>query len=262
MDNIEQTKQQSLCFVADIDLNVENRRTAQGLAQKLGIELFSTNTDELDQITKTDNTGARPRMILLQVQQANETGLSIIRCLRNKHPDTTLVLVSPDSLQQYVEHCMRIGIDDRVADPISAEELDAVFTRWLTLDDMQDNAIQDRLDAEISHERDWSMNEKDVLARVHTTFIAHNAGIVTIITSLLKAGDWDQLAFVLHRFRGACLILGYDNLAVVLSEMQQLLKAPIPIEQFDTLITQLHTHAALIDVSLLHHQTNGQDDEL
>jgi HPt (histidine-containing phosphotransfer) domain-containing protein len=197
------------------------------------------------------NSTTQPQLILFQISQPINLHIDCLQNLRTDFPLASVVVVSPPQLGTRTDQYVRIGVNDHVLDPIDPTELDAVFTRWVAMESVSktgDTVSTKKMGAD---KLDYFEGEEQALAKAHAKFLSYNAGIIETICSLYAKADWDQIQFVLHRFRGASLMFGYENLAQVLSKLQTLMAQRTPNQQIDAMMVELTNKAAAIDPRLV-----------
>ena len=113
----------NVVVVDDHGLALEGVRLALGQAKH--IELVGDTSEGRQALPLVDRT--QPDVVLLDVQLPDLNGLDVLRLLRRRHPEVTVVMFSGDDDQGVVDEALHLGASGFVPKSIEPAELPAAL---------------------------------------------------------------------------------------------------------------------------------------
>ena len=163
-------------------------------------------------------------LVFMDCQMPELDGYEATRRIRAREEATgaarvPIVAMTAHAMTGDRERCLACGMDDYLAKPLRADELDAVLARWLppSGDGDDGDTIDEERFGEL--ERDFP---PEVVREVVGSFLNTTGELVDEIVAAARGGDAAAAAEVAHRLRGGCLAVGAGALTRACSALEEL----------------------------------------
>ena len=178
-----------------IDEDESLRQTTRIPLEEAGYEVF-TATDAVSGLDAMDAPG--PSLVLAGLKPG-ASGIDLIRELRARCPETTIVLISPASDRQTAVEAVQAGAYDYITTPINCEELLVVLERALERRELLDPVLNQRavIDVNPGFERIIGRS-KALLRTLNMALRAARTDSVVLLSGETGTGK-ELLAYAIHQ---------------------------------------------------------------
>jgi signal transduction histidine kinase len=117
-----------------VEDNVVNRKVAEFLLKKLGLEFLSVENGQ--EAVNALRNGARPNLILMDMQMPVMDGVTATEHIRAMEAQAgtgrlPIIALTANAFEDDRQRCREAGMDDFITKPINMEALKAVIAKWI-----------------------------------------------------------------------------------------------------------------------------------
>ena len=213
-----------------VEDNEINQRVAVGILRRLGyaVDLAGDGVEALGMVERESY-----QVILMDCQMPRMDGYTATRLLRERpaSAQVPIIAMTASALAEDRDRCLRIGMNDYLAKPIRAQELDATVRRWLDgpavpaprrpADDAPGavGTVQERL-GELAGDR--TPEEVELVRSIAASFLERSVGLVVTLRQALADGDGALAQRCAHTLRGASANVGASRVATACEQVELL----------------------------------------
>jgi PAS domain S-box-containing protein len=205
--------------------NPVNQKVALKALEKLGYSAEVAN-DGAEALQATREK--RYDLILMDVQMPVMDGMEATRQIRDPHsgtlnPGVTIVALTAHAMTGDRERCLNMGMDDYLAKPIKAAELQEVISRWLTAGPPGEEsefkpeaiAVAEEPAAPVFDEKvllNLLEGDRESAAEIAAQFLADVVGQVSRLREAIEDGDAAKIRERAHTLKGSSASVGAEAL--------------------------------------------------
>jgi HPt (histidine-containing phosphotransfer) domain-containing protein len=135
------------------------------------------------------------------------------------------------------ERCLAAGMDDYLAKPLRAEDLDGVLERWLGMPSPAPAASPDpaAVDALVDEARVRTFRDDypEIAGRLVDLFAEATPPILADLREAVADGDEDRVRRAAHELKGSCQNIGATFMATLCLELEGDMSAPGRLDELD-----------------------------
>lgn len=222
---LEEAKSRARARVLVAEDNEINQKVAVTMLEKLGYrpDVVSNGADAVE-ATSRDAYDA----VLMDCQMPGVDGFTATAAIRARPASgrrPAIIAMTANVLEGDRERCLKAGMDDYLAKPITAEKLEEVLLRWIPRAAPGAEALPAPVDHAVLEElREMKLDGGGAgfLASLVDTFLTSTPERLAAMREAAASGDGVALARAAHALRGSALQLG----ATHLGELCAALEAP------------------------------------
>ncbi len=214
--------------------NLVNQKVAIKALEKLGYSADTAN-DGAQALQATRDK--RYDLILMDVQMPVMDGLEATRQIRDGHsgslnPAVTIVALTAHAMAGDKERCLNMGMDDYLAKPIKAAELQEVISRWLTTGPMgaESEPMPDILSvpqkpaAPVFDEKvllDLLEGDDEAAGEIAAQYLEDLSGQVEGLRQAIQEGDIESIKGRAHQLKGASASVGAEAMRFCAADIEK-----------------------------------------
>jgi len=205
-----------------VDDNVVNKRIMVSQIESLGY--LAEAVDSGDEAL-TVVTARRFDAILMDCQMPRLDGYDTTRRLREIEGEqlrTIVIAVTAHGLLGERRRCLAAGMDDYLAKPFRAAQLNAVLRRWFNDEEpvIEDEPAQSSETAELEDDIIKRLRKLGVLSRVLDLFVGGLSTHMGALRSAIEGARWEEARQAAHTLRGASAQIGAQHFAALCGAME------------------------------------------
>ena len=213
--------------------NVTNQQVALGILRKLGLRADAVASGQ-EAIRALETISYD--LVLMDVQMPEMDGIEATRQIRSsesgvRNHQIPIIAMTAHALEGDREWCLKAGMDDYLAKPISAQTLAGVLSHWLPAPNHQlsrrnrEKVLPAESPAPVVFDRQGMMerlmNDED-LARVATqSFLSDIPNQIAALRHNLELSDLNGVSRLAHSVKGAAANVGGEALRALAFEMEK-----------------------------------------
>ena len=241
-----------------VEDNPVNQRVAARTLEKLGyqVDVASNGREALEALSQSPYAA-----VLMDVQMPEMDGYEATAKIRRREEGedvrngrhTPIIAMTANAMQGDREKALDAGMDDYVAKPVKAEDLDAILKSWVSHEGEapepeasrtipQDGSIQEDLENPLDEEVLSGLREigdADLLAELVEVFFEDVPPRLAALREATESGDAESVERVAHTLKGSCGNMSAWRMAEICAELQEtgvsgdLARAPDLLEQLE-----------------------------
>lgn len=235
----------------------DNQRLITVLLQAAGadVTVVANGRQALDTLEWAGAGGATFDLLLTDMQMPEVDGYTLASVLRASGSTIPIVALTAHAMAEDRQRCLDAGCDDYATKPIDRQALIATCARWLTAPDVftpsttpakNEESARMPSDAATAEERvpDRLVSElasDPELAELAYAFASLLPDRVTAIEDVMRAGDVEAAARLLHQLKGAAGSYGFP----IVSELARRVEASMATDaaECQRLLQRMHAYA-------------------
>jgi PAS domain S-box-containing protein len=214
--------------------NPVNQKVALKALEKLGYAADTAN-DGAQALQATREK--RYDLILMDVQMPVMDGMEATRQIRDAHsgslnPAVTIVALTAHAMAGDRERCLNMGMDDYLAKPVKAAELQEVISRWLTTGESGQESEQKIEVMAVAEEPPAPVFDETVLlsllegdresaAEIATQYQGDVSGQVAGLREAIQTDDSDLIRERAHQLKGASASVGAEAMRYCAADIEK-----------------------------------------
>jgi CheY-like chemotaxis protein/HPt (histidine-containing phosphotransfer) domain-containing protein len=214
--------------------NLVNQKVALKALEKLGYSADTAN-DGAQALQATREK--RYDLILMDVQMPVMDGMEATRQIRDPHsgslnPAVTIVALTAHAMAGDKERCLNMGMDDYLAKPVKAAELQEVISRWLAAVPMgqESEAIPEVLTvpqkpaAPVFDEKvllDLLEGDRESAQEIAAQYLDDVGGQVAALQEAVMRGDLEATRSRAHQLKGASASVGAEAMRYCAADIEK-----------------------------------------
>jgi two-component system, sensor histidine kinase and response regulator len=230
---LREARAQSRGHVLVAEDNPVNQMVALKMLERLGyrVDVVEDGAEALEEVSL-----GRYDAVLMDVQMPEMDGYEATRRIREREgaaKRTPVIAMTAGALEGEREAALSAGMDDYVAKPVKAEELDRVLARWTSRDDPApgaDGAAGDREDPDAEPPLDPAVletlrslqeeGEPDLLAELAEMFLDDAALQLEGLREAIGEADAQKVRGISHALKGSSGNMGATRVSEVCAELE------------------------------------------
>jgi two-component system sensor histidine kinase/response regulator len=214
--------------------NLVNQKVAIKALEKLGYSADTAN-DGAQALQATRER--RYDLILMDVQMPVMDGMEATRQIRDMHsgslnPAVTIVALTAHAMAGDKERCLNMGMDDYLAKPVKAAELQEVISKWLTTGPMGQESeampeilrVQEVPAAPVFDEKvllDLLEGDRESAGEIAAQYLADVGGQVSALCEAVQAGNFELIRGRAHQLKGASASVGAEAMRFCTADIEK-----------------------------------------
>ncbi len=200
--------------------NAVNRMVAIGILGKLGLkaDTAANGAEAVEALKSTPYD-----LVLMDVQMPKMDGLEATRIIRSPEsgvldPGVPVVAMTAHAMEGDRQKCIRAGMNDYIAKPVSPERLADVLQQWLPprsrkpapetdgFDDSPENSNKDGTPPEVWDKKSFRarlMDDDELIAESIDLFLNDTSGQIDALRSMVEKRDAEGAGVRAHSIKGA-----------------------------------------------------------
>jgi CheY-like chemotaxis protein/HPt (histidine-containing phosphotransfer) domain-containing protein len=214
--------------------NLVNQKVAIKALEKLGYSADTANdgAQALQAVREK-----RYDLILMDVQMPVMDGLEATRQIRDPHsgslnPAVTIVALTAHAMAGDKERCLNMGMDDYLAKPIKAAELQEVISKWLAAGPLGQESepipevlVMPEQPAPPVFDENVLLSllegDRDSAVEIANQYLADVGGQVTGLCEAIQSGDLEAVRERAHTLKGASASVGAQGLRYCAADVEK-----------------------------------------
>jgi two-component system sensor histidine kinase/response regulator len=217
-----------------VEDNLVNQKVALKALEKIGYAADKAN-DGAQALQATREK--RYDLILMDVQMPVMDGMEATRQIRDAHsgslnPAVTIVALTAHAMAGDKERCLNMGMDDYLAKPIKAAELQEVISRWLTTggpgqesEPMPEAMAVAEVPAPPVFDEEVLLNllegDRESSTEIANQYMGDVEGQVSSLREAIQAGDSDLIKERAHLLKGASASVGAQAMRYCAADIEK-----------------------------------------
>jgi two-component system sensor histidine kinase/response regulator len=214
--------------------NLVNQKVAIKALEKLGYSADTAN-DGAQALQATRER--RYDLILMDVQMPVMDGMEATRQIRDAHsgslnPAVTIVALTAHAMAGDKERCLNMGMDDYLAKPIKAAELQEVISKWLTVGPAGQESellpeilrVQKVPAAPVFDEKvllDLLEGDHESAREIAVQYLDDVGGQVSALREAIQAGNFESVRNRAHQLKGASASVGAEAMRFCAADIEK-----------------------------------------
>lgn len=147
-------------------------------------------------------------VVLMDIRMPQMTGIEATQRIRSnpRYKDLIIIATTAHAMAEDRKHCLEAGMNDYLAKPLRLEKLFATLQKYFPYEPVEHNSIFNIEKAMLTVN-----NDQFLLNRVINMFLEQKDTFFEQFEKTINCGDWDTLAIVTHKMKGALGSFGADS---------------------------------------------------
>jgi two-component system sensor histidine kinase/response regulator len=214
--------------------NLVNQKVAIKALEKLGYSADTAN-DGAQALQATRER--RYDLILMDVQMPIMDGMEATRQIRDAHsgslnPAVTIVALTAHAMAGDKERCLNMGMDDYLAKPIKAAELQEVIGKWLAAGPIGQESepmpeilrVQEAPAAPVFDEKvllDLLEGDRESAQEIAVQYLDDLGGQVSALSEAIQTGNFESIRGRAHQLKGASASVGAEAMRYCAADIEK-----------------------------------------
>jgi two-component system, sensor histidine kinase and response regulator len=258
--SLREAKARSRARILVAEDNQVNQKVAVKMLERLGYraDVAANGLEAVEALSRIPYSA-----VLMDVQMPEMDGYEATTEIRRREKSedgrdgqhTPIIAMTANAMQGDREKALEPGMDDYVAKPVRAEELQEVLERWISLPDAKASSPEGETDGAVvpgggsTDPLDQSVvmnlrelqeeGEPDILAELGELFLEDVTPQLEALRGAIERGDASSVERVTHTLKGSSSNMGATRMATLCEELEDvgrsmdLSRAPVLIERLE-----------------------------
>lgn|GEM_PF-959761 len=230
-DQLHALKQNAILIVDDNEIN---QKVAMGLLESYGFELFTASNGE--QALQRLNDYPQIRLVLMDCQMPVMDGFKTTELIRGGHAGEAkskipIIAMTAGAMTGDREACLASGMNDYLAKPLSAGDLEAKVGIWLSASATLSTSIQPKAQANcqaIVTESFWDkdaslvrlLNDETLFLQMLDMFQQQTPELLDSIHGHFQQQEFEQVRRDAHKLKGSASAIGANGVLDCARELE------------------------------------------
>jgi two-component system, sensor histidine kinase and response regulator len=219
--------------------NAVNQKVAVKMLERLGYraDVAANGIEALAALSRIPYEA-----VLMDVQMPEMDGYEATAEIRRREEGggrhTPVIAMTANAMQGDREKALEVGMDDYVAKPVKAEELEAVLERWVSKADedkatvfeagdgsaVGEDSEEDPLDQSVlaGLRELQEEGEPDILKEMVELFLTDVPPHLAALRGAVEAGDAHSVEQIAHTLKGSCGNMGAKRIEALCTELEEI----------------------------------------
>ena len=228
----EQARKRARILLAED--NPVNQKVALKALEKLGFKADTAN-DGAQALQATREK--RYDLILMDVQMPVMDGMEATRQIRDAssgslNPAVAIVALTAHAMAGDKERCLNMGMDDYLAKPVKAAELQEVIARWLSTGSSGQESepapeamsLPDEPTSPVFDEKillELLEGDREAAAEIANEYLGDVGGQVSSLVEAIESGDTESIRARAHQLKGASASVGAEAMRYCAADIEK-----------------------------------------
>jgi CheY-like chemotaxis protein len=126
-----------------------------------------------------------------------------------------IVAMTANAMRGDRERCLAAGMDDYLAKPLRADELDGVLQRWLRVQDASDALV------DAARVRAFRDDYPEIAGRLVDLFTEGTPPVLAELRAAVAEDDFERVRRCAHKLKGSCQNIGATSMATLCGTLEE-----------------------------------------